>query len=270
MGMSLPSWQKDSLLGLDKAKVGLYIVAMEAGSTDRRQDMAAGSDISNALSILRPDRPASRVARSSTDDRAHVDETMCPGHESQDHSGPIGVGVYCDGTCQAGVPAAQPVQPNFAEAHSDLVAFLGSLPTDEPFSFLRDMRANLARFGRLTDGQVRGVRNCMAAAVRNAATPAPVVPTEPLTEGRRVVTGTIVSLKWQSNDFGGCEKMLVVEAGEGAGNKVWMTRPADLYGAEKGDQITVTVTVTRSNDDPHFGFGSRPAKGTFLDEKVGA
>ena len=74
--------------------------------------------------------------------------------------------------------------------------------------------------------------------------------------GRVIVTGTVLSTKWQESDFGGSMKMLVRDD---SGFKVWCTIPSS-ENVEKGDKITFTVSVEPSRDDPKFGFGKRPAK----------
>ena len=91
-------------------------------------------------------------------------------------------------------------------------------------------------------------------------------PTTPLVEGRRQVTGVILSTKWQDSQYGETLKMLVKEDD---GNKVWGTVPtvlqnmtlstqyhdengmwqeieAPLPGGLKGQAVVFTATVERS------------------------
>lgn len=133
--------------------------------------------------------------------------------------------------------------------------------------FYHDLLSKCRRYGNLTENQVAAVERARDRdaefAARRAAEAATIE--GPLTEGRREIAGEIVSTKWQDSDFGGAMKMLVREDD---GNKVWGTIPAALeaYDADtgsyswpdKGARIVFTATVTRSDDDEHFGFFKRP------------
>jgi hypothetical protein len=55
-------------------------------------------------------------------------------------------------------------------------------------------------------------------------------------------------------------KMLVVTD---TGWKVWGTMPAALD-VDRGARVRFTATVKPSDDDPHFGFFSRPTKAQVL------
>jgi hypothetical protein len=90
-----------------------------------------------------------------------------------------------------------------------------------------------------------------AAEAAKAAIPA-------LTEGRQVITGTVVGGKWVDNDFGSNWKITVLLEN---GQRVYGTCPKALRG-EKGDTVSFTATVALSKDDPTFGFYSRPVKAT--------
>lgn len=76
----------------------------------------------------------------------------------------------------------------------------------------------------------------------------------PCPSGRVTITGTIVKVEERESDFGLVTKMLVKAA---EGFMVWGTLPAGAP-AERGAVITFKATVTPSNDDPKFGFASRP------------
>jgi hypothetical protein len=88
-------------------------------------------------------------------------------------------------------------------------------------------------------------------------------PTEPAPEGRVVVTGTVVGLKWQDTDFGTTLKWTVRDD---RGFRVWSTVPSVLSDVERGDKVTFTVTLERSRDDASFAFGKRPSKAAILSE----
>jgi hypothetical protein len=93
------------------------------------------------------------------------------------------------------------------------------------------------------------------------------------------VTGTIKSVTYKENDFGGAWKM-IVEGPEGW--RVWSTVPSKLIDAAMeeqaardssadeeyvgwsdflvGRQITFTATLEPSADDKSFAFAKRPSK----------
>lgn len=123
--------------------------------------------------------------------------------------------------------------------------------------FYFDILHKFNRYGNMSERQADAVLRAKARdeeyAARRAAQP---VPTTPLEEGRRELAGTVVSTKWQDNDFGGSLKMLVVLDDL---NKVWGSVPAAID-PDKGDRVTFTATVERSKDDEHFGFFKRPSK----------
>lgn len=78
----------------------------------------------------------------------------------------------------------------------------------------------------------------------------------PVPDGRVELEGVIRTRKWVENAYGGTLKMLLV----GEGWKVWGSVPSALReaGVEMGDTVRFTATVTASDDDPSFGFFSRP------------
>ena len=82
----------------------------------------------------------------------------------------------------------------------------------------------------------------------------------PLAEGRQQMIGEVVSAKWVDNDFGGALKILVRLEG---GQRVYGTCPRALdaaNGSVTGRRVTFTAAVQVSDDDPTFGFYSRPTK----------
>lgn len=87
----------------------------------------------------------------------------------------------------------------------------------------------------------------------------------PVPEGKTQVTGTIVKISWRENAFGGSWKMLV----KCAGFKLWGTVPSKLLPDNPeeltGKSISFTGKLSRSNDDPSFGFISgRTSKPTLV------
>lgn len=86
----------------------------------------------------------------------------------------------------------------------------------------------------------------------------------PLVEGRRVLRGTVASVKAVEGygPYGRPISTLKMVLDLGDGTRVYGTAPSALLGSERLAKATVelTATVTRSADDPTFGFYSRPAK----------
>ena len=135
--------------------------------------------------------------------------------------------------------------------------------------FFQDLLSRARRFGSLSDAQlaclVKGyekskVRDAERAA-EQAAEAARVEAAEPVTDGRQVVPGHVLSTKWVDTQYGGSLKMLVRDE---RGFKLWGSVPASLDSLAKGDRISYSATVEQSNDDPKFGFFKRPTKAELL------
>jgi hypothetical protein len=154
--------------------------------------------------------------------------------------------------------------------NADLVTWLENLP-DGSHGFLVDMRFSLNKWGKLTERQTTAARNWKVRDEERAERKARdeqerqerfgEIPA--LEEGRYTMTGRILNVKWQTGDYGTQLKMLV-ELQDG--NRVWGTCPQAVVGfftdeadMLKGQSITFTGTVKPKQDDPHFGYFSRPA-----------
>ena len=133
---------------------------------------------------------------------------------------------------------------------------------------------SLEQWGGLTDKQLEVARRIFAErqgmaterakreAERRASAPA-------WTEGRQTITGVVQSARWETSSFGynassTSLKGLVLLAD---GRKLWGTIPAFAYNEApdalewiKGEEVTFTVTVKPSDDDPTMAFGSRPVR----------
>jgi hypothetical protein len=119
----------------------------------------------------------------------------------------------------------------------------------------RDIAGKVARYAEISDKQIELVYRLRQQQIdKDAAAAAEPKPTAPIEEGRREITGTVLGTKVVESEYGTTVKLLVRLS---CLNKVWMSRPAGFAGG-RGDSITCKVTIQRSNDDPHFGFGSRP------------
>ena len=81
---------------------------------------------------------------------------------------------------------------------------------------------------------------------------------QPCPTGRVTMQGTVKTVKYQDNGFGGGSFKMLVEAAEGY--KVWGSVPAALAGLYIGDVIKFTATIEPKRGDETFGFFTRPAK----------
>ena len=129
---------------------------------------------------------------------------------------------------------------------------------------ISDIVGKLVRYGSVSDRAVSFAESLLGkigkraeiaaqrAAEQEAAAPCPA--------GRVTVTGMVLSTKVQEGDWGSVFKMLVRDD---SGFKVWCTVPGG-ENLDRGNRVTFTVTVSPSNDDPKFGFGSRPCKLTVI------
>lgn len=133
-------------------------------------------------------------------------------------------------------------------------------------NFIDDLRSKLLRYGSLSDKQVACItRNITRDADRAAKQAERAANSGPAPTGRVEVTGTIVSVKWVENDFGGTLKMVTrFENGSAA----WVTAPAKLVNPKVGDVVTYTATFTPADDDPSFAFGKRPTGATYISQVV--
>lgn len=142
--------------------------------------------------------------------------------------------------------------------------------------FLADVAARFRRDGRLSNPQIEAVvkaiirdterREARAARDARAAELAAAGVTAP--EGKVTVEGEIVSTKLKDGYMGGVTAKMTVRAD--AGWAVWVTVPsaltpvtkADMYDELVGARVRFTATLTRSDRDPLFAFGTRPTKAT--------
>lgn len=123
--------------------------------------------------------------------------------------------------------------------------------------FAGDILSKLDTF-ELTEKQVQAVIASVAEEDEYRAAQAErLANTPPVTESTQEITATIVSQKWQENQWGGQLKMLVELDN---GQRLWGTKPAALEDADVDDRVTFTANVTPSPDDHTFGFFSRPRK----------
>lgn len=161
------------------------------------------------------------------------------------------------------------VQALIAE-HPEMQRLAGDLdPAVAANDFLTDIAWKWNETGTLTEKQVAAAIKCLgnvdaqyaAAQEREARKAALVASGVRVPNGvRTTIEGVVVSTKVNYTDFGTVLKMLV-ETDEGW--KVWGTVPNSIT-AEKGDRVQFVARVEASNDDPLFGFYSRPTKAVNL------
>lgn len=90
------------------------------------------------------------------------------------------------------------------------------------------------------------------------------------TEGRQAVTGEIVKVEVRDNDFTGGVR-IVMTVRDDRGFLVWGTLPSSLdpgHGSLdnlRGKRCTFTAAIKASDNDPLFGYISRPTKASYLD-----
>lgn len=145
------------------------------------------------------------------------------------------------------------------ELHAGLEA---ALSTDH--NIVRDIAARFDCTGQLSEKQIALVFKLAREAEERKANPTSEPAWQDVTEGRREMTGTILTVKLQDGYYGSTFKMLVHVDGD---QKVWGTLPTSLEpincdgsyrDALRGKRIRFTATVERSKDDRKFGFFKRP------------
>jgi hypothetical protein len=131
------------------------------------------------------------------------------------------------------------------------------LDGDRTNDFYVSLRNQMYQKGELSERQVSALlRSVSQTMVREAQRETEVK--VPAPEGRVVVSGEIVSLKWHTSDFGDTEKMTVKCTTPEGIYLVWATVPSSVC-PEVGDNIEFTATLTRSDRDEGFAFGKRPS-----------
>lgn len=131
---------------------------------------------------------------------------------------------------------------------------------------IHEMVGKLVKYGSISEKQVNFLRTLLQRIqerpARLALRAAEEAKAEDCPEGRVVITGLVLSLRVEDSQYGTVIKILVKD---GRGFKVWGSRPRAIWvggetegNAEVGDRVSFKATVTRSPDDPKFGFAKRP------------
>lgn len=148
-----------------------------------------------------------------------------------------------------------------SEDASKALARLESDDPDDGAGFLGSLNYSLRRYGKLTDAQIAAL---VASYVKDdafASAPAVSAPS-----GRVVVTGVVLKICEPVTSYFGYRETvtyrMIVKSDDGY--RVLLTVPSDISDVARGERISVTVTLTPSDDDKSFAFGKRPAKATVL------
>lgn len=132
--------------------------------------------------------------------------------------------------------------------------------TDEE-GYIANLRAAICADATATKRAL--ICSLVAAWHRHLNPPQPKAPAAPVVKtacpvGRATITGTVISVDVKENDYGTRHVMTVRDD---AGFTVWGSQPSALF-PQRGDRITFTATVERSDRDESFGFFKRPTKAT--------
>ena len=135
-------------------------------------------------------------------------------------------------------------------------------------SFIQDVMWKFHKYAELSDRQIAAVKTALVRdaewEVKKAAEQKKMESAKDAPSGRIEITGEILSIKRRETDFGSTLKMIVKTDD---GWKLWTTVPSSIMGTDEGlsgKHVTLTVTVTPSNDDPKFAFGKRPSKAVLV------
>lgn len=119
---------------------------------------------------------------------------------------------------------------------------------------LNDIANKFYKYSSLSEAQINYALKIYADLTKPYASPSDDVKV-PAPEGRLVFTGKVVSVKDYESQWGDSVKMtLKVTTPEG----VWMAWGTAKGNVEKGQEVTLKATVTKSDKDPSFAFFKRP------------
>jgi hypothetical protein len=156
---------------------------------------------------------------------------------------------------------------SFAEAYQSL----RNAPENHSRNyFASDIAHKFDTYGELSDKQVTAFISSVARdlkwkAEKEAEAVSSILIPE-LKDGKVSMEGEIVSIKMHYSEIWGNSMKMLVKLTDG--NKVWGSFPAPLAEAkaDKGDKISFIATVTKSDEDEHFGFFKRPSKTKIIEK----
>lgn len=163
--------------------------------------------------------------------------------------------------------AARAREAAFLTTHKDLIDEATRYASKD--GFLADVLESVTGKWSMSERQEEVIRQCIEKAKQREAEEANA---ESCPTGRLEITGTVISMKTRISQYGETLKMLVKDD---RGFKVWGTVPRGMYDSEvnwtvdtcRGLRVTFTATIEPSSDDRLFGFYSRPAKASILEDK---
>lgn len=149
----------------------------------------------------------------------------------------------------------------FITANPDL-AFMDDQEQKTGNDFIDDVARRFRRYGELSEKQIAAVRRAVVrdAKWRERAAKEPQPVRIPQTGKHTVIAGTVISVRWDEDDYWGGSKLkaLVGCPHDGGLFKIWTTVPSKVADVDKGDRLSLRGNVERSEDDESFGFMKRP------------
>lgn len=143
------------------------------------------------------------------------------------------------------------------------IAEINELDVDDRHYIASDILWKLSQYGSISQGQIDLLLKVQEEFEAEAAEKANAPELPELIEGRRELTGVVISTKTKESQFGTQFKMLV-ELDDG--NRVYGTIPRSIddqvWDTSHTQRVTFTAEVTVSGDDEHFGWYRRPTKAT--------
>lgn len=129
--------------------------------------------------------------------------------------------------------------------------------------FLISLANQLFERGELSEKQIAAAERALARVAEREAKKAEeaeaMTNVPAMTEGRRLISGTIISKKWKDSPFGygssGAWKIVIRDA---EGYRYYGTLPGAASELDRDSHIQIVASIKPSDDDPHFGFFSRP------------
>lgn len=152
------------------------------------------------------------------------------------------------------------------DANPDVVAALAEVEKkNNPLPFMVEMVHAYQKYGSLTEGQTKAVKNIMVKQAEFEARKEAEKPAQSLMGGKRLCEGEVKSLKLQHDDYYNTStwKMLVQLLD---GNRVWGTVPKSLRSSVEhmrdleGQRVSLLANVIVSDNDENFGFFKNPSK----------
>jgi hypothetical protein len=135
-------------------------------------------------------------------------------------------------------------------------------------NFYSSLAQAYVKYGSLTERQEaalkRSLTNYHDRNERIVASRAARVVTQPIPTGRVVITGKVISTKWQASQYGDTFKMLVESE---QGWRVFGTVPSRLSNRELTNGTKVVFTAEVQPKEADFGFFSRPTGGAVLTDE---